>query len=116
MVRNDIIKNLKARFGDKCYLCGAEGVPLSIHHIVPLSEGGDDSLENLRLVCLRCHLETRKGIREFDFVSYLFQLLQLNRQFRNVRTQERFGIGSDFVADLVDEEKINDQWQEIVIE
>jgi 5-methylcytosine-specific restriction endonuclease McrA len=86
MNRNDIIKNLKARFGDKCYLCGTKGVPLSIDHIVPLSEGGDNSLENLRLVCLKCNIKTHEGIREFDFVNYLFQLLKLNRQFRNVRT------------------------------
>jgi len=116
MNRNDIIKNLKARFGDKCYLCGTKGVPLSIDHIVPLSEGGDNSLENLRLVCLKCNIKTHEGIREFDFVNYLFQLLKLNRQFRNVRTEVRFGAGRDFVADLVAEEKIDNQWLKIVIE
>jgi len=116
MARNDIIMNLKARFGDKCCICGAEDVPLSIDHIVPRSEGGDNSLENLRLVCLRCNLQTRRGIRGFEFVSYLLQLLQLNSQFRNVRTQEGFGTGREFIADLVAEERINNQWQEIVIE
>ena len=116
MDRDHILENLKLRFGNRCSLCGAEDVPLHLHHIVPLSEGGEHSLENLRLVCPNCHQETHKGLREFDFVRYLFQLLQLNKQFRNVRTQEGFGAGRDFIADLVAEEKIDGQWQEIVIE
>jgi len=116
MDRNHIHKNLKLRFGDRCHICGAEGVPLQLHHIVPLTRGGGDSLENMRLVCQRCHLETHGGIRGFDFEVYLFRLLQLSKQFRNVRTQVRFGAGRDFTADLAAEEKKGNQWQEVVIE
>lgn len=34
-------------YGDACWLCGGEGAD-TIDHIVPVIDGGDDSLDNLR--------------------------------------------------------------------
>jgi 5-methylcytosine-specific restriction endonuclease McrA len=50
-----------ARDGGRCRLCGAVfGVDLPrteyrCDHVVPLQEGGDNSLGNLRALCRRCH-------------------------------------------------------------
>ena len=38
-----------------------------IEHLVPFSEGGDDSLRNLRAACINCNLEKgSKPLKEFD--------------------------------------------------
>jgi hypothetical protein len=36
-----------AMYGDECWLCGG-GEADTIDHLLPLSEGGDDSIDNLR--------------------------------------------------------------------
>lgn len=36
-----------AHYGDQCWLCGGEGAD-TIDHIIPVIDGGDDSLDNLR--------------------------------------------------------------------
>ena len=48
-----------------CHDCGADNVPLDVHHIVYLSNYGTNRQENLVSVCRPCH-EKIHG-REFDF-------------------------------------------------
>ena len=51
-VKNDIIK-LR---GNICEICEFDlSELLEIHHIVPLKQNGDNSLENLLVVCPTCH-------------------------------------------------------------
>jgi hypothetical protein len=38
----------------QCQECGSVD-DLSVHHILPLSEGGDSTLENLTVLCHHCH-------------------------------------------------------------
>jgi 5-methylcytosine-specific restriction protein A len=45
-----------------CQRCGQEGK--HVDHIVPRKLGGDDSLQNLQLLCVQCNLQ--KGARFFD--------------------------------------------------
>ena len=46
---------VKHRDGHKCTDCGASGVELHVHHIVPLSKGGTNDLDNLATLCSMCH-------------------------------------------------------------
>ena len=47
------------RYKGKCQKCGyddtVDGMPFDIHHILHRSKGGSDDLDNLILVCRRCH-------------------------------------------------------------
>lgn len=50
-IKKDIINNYK-----DCYICGENLTPiLLIHHILPLSEFGDNSSFNLICLCPNCH-------------------------------------------------------------
>ena len=48
---------------DSCELC-RDIRGLEVHHKIPLSIGGDDSLENLIVVCSRCHGTLHNGTRK----------------------------------------------------
>lgn len=52
--RDELMLALIERDGYSCTECGElEG--LTIDHIIPLSKGGSDTLENLQLLCQRCN-------------------------------------------------------------
>ncbi len=56
-------RNLFARDGHRCQYCGWHGPPhqLSIDHVVPRSQGGRTTWENVVCCCMKCN--TRKGGR-----------------------------------------------------
>lgn len=43
------------RDGYRCRKCGSNSRPLQVDHIVSLSHGGTNRLDNLQTLCLRCH-------------------------------------------------------------
>lgn len=49
-----VMRALVARSGNCCECCGGPG-PLDVHHIDPVSEGGENLLANLLLACKVCH-------------------------------------------------------------
>jgi 5-methylcytosine-specific restriction endonuclease McrA len=52
---NQLSEAVKHRDGHKCTDCGASGVELHVHHVVPLSKGGTNDLDNLATLCSMCH-------------------------------------------------------------
>lgn len=48
---------------DRCEQCGERGLTLDIHHIVPIAEGGNNELSNLKLLCPNCHRREHDGMR-----------------------------------------------------
>lgn len=54
--RESLFKELVKNSGKKCHYCiNTEG--LEIHHLLPLSHGGENNIENLVLTCQDCHEE-----------------------------------------------------------
>ena len=59
----DNIKSyIKWRDGYKCAVCGAEHVPLEVHHKKQRKDGGTDMPANLITVCADCHKAYHAGI------------------------------------------------------
>lgn len=52
---------LYERFGGKCIICGFDEV-VEVHHIIPRRVGGDDSPENLILLCPNHHAMADRGM------------------------------------------------------
>lgn len=71
--------------GGKCDNCGSI-LGLQVHHKTPLASGGTNRIENLALLCRRCHMgETEKfakigRLRSFDRVAEKGQTLQITRK------------------------------------
>ena len=54
--------------GGLCEKCGS--IAVDAHHLVKRSQGGDDSAENIRLLCRECHLKAHatnnKSLKEMS--------------------------------------------------
>lgn len=59
-IPDDVRRAVYERDGHACLHCGATE-PLTLDHIVPWSQGGEDAFENLQTLCLRCNAS--KGAR-----------------------------------------------------
>ena len=62
-------ETLKQVYGTRCHICGAEGV--EYHHIIPLSWGGTNDINNFLALCHEHHLmvhgvRNQKGFRRGD--------------------------------------------------
>jgi 5-methylcytosine-specific restriction endonuclease McrA len=56
---------LCAHYGNRCLMCGARDVRLSIDHVIAVSHGGASSIDNIQPLCLPCN--RRKQNRDIDF-------------------------------------------------
>ncbi|MFW6184145.1 MAG: HNH endonuclease [Chloroflexota bacterium] len=61
--QSSVKKKVIRRRGNRCENCGASGRDrqLHLHHVTPVSEGGETSADNTKLVCFDCHLQVEHG-------------------------------------------------------
>ncbi len=61
--------------GGRCELCGQRLSPenMSLDHIVPLSMGGEDSMENLQAACFACNQFKSNNLPE-DFMDRIIKI------------------------------------------
>lgn len=52
------------KYGNTC-LCCAKQKPLTIDHVIPVSKGGANTIDNLQPLCMTCNL--RKGTKSTDY-------------------------------------------------
>ena len=60
-INNSLRFEIFKRDSFKCVICGKNpanniNIELEIDHIIPITKGGDNSLENLRTVCNKCNI------------------------------------------------------------
>jgi 5-methylcytosine-specific restriction endonuclease McrA len=55
---------LKAKYCNRCLCCG-EVKPLTVDHVVPLSKGGSNLIENIQPLCKPCN--SAKGTQIIDY-------------------------------------------------
>lgn len=60
-------ESLKRLYGNKCLCCEKKEpeIRLTVDHVIPLSRGGDDSIENVQPLCLHCNL--KKSTKSISF-------------------------------------------------
>ncbi len=52
------------RYDNRCLCCG-EQKPLTVDHVIPLSKGGTNTIDNIQPLCLSCN--SSKGAKEIDY-------------------------------------------------
>lgn len=52
---------VRERDGNRCVWCGEFTEDGQVHHVIPVSRGGADAMENLALLCRECHSGAHKG-------------------------------------------------------
>ena len=75
---NDIRKMFLDSYGKGCKYCDKQLKlnTIACDHIIPLSKGGDSTVENLQLICRSCN--ARKGpLDESDFAILIQLILDL---------------------------------------
>lgn len=62
-------ENLRKQYGNVCLMCGKSEpqIKLTEDHIIPLSKGGSDFIENIQPLCLSCNV--RKHTKVINFGS-----------------------------------------------
>ena len=64
-IPNATLRTVFARAGNCCERCGSRSALLEVHHVKPVSEGGGNKVEDLRLYCRACHsLHHQRDIEE----------------------------------------------------
>lgn len=81
--RPEVRRFALARANGHCEYCGAEGflmqgrlVYLETHHVVPLHEGGGDTVKNVAVLCPNHHREAHHGIRKSEMRQILLSKLR----------------------------------------
>ena len=67
--RGKITRELRRYREAKCPYCGTGGV-LGVDHIIPISRGGDNSWDNLQLICVSCNSQKRDKTHS-EYVAWL---------------------------------------------
>jgi len=76
-VRGDVRPSIRWKILKKdnfrCVLCGSDATDRKLHidHIIPVSEGGNSRMKNLRVLCASCNLgrNTDLNLNNVDFAS-----------------------------------------------
>jgi hypothetical protein len=89
---SQVLQALVARSAGCCECCSQRGL-LHIHHIRPLSRGGTNELENLRLLCSNCH--SREHDQDFKPGSPWERARDRRRRRRNLAGRQARARGSD---------------------
>lgn len=87
-VEKELRKKVLERDNFCCKLCfqNSQTKKMQVHHIVPLSDGGDDTISNLIVLCSRCHTDVHKeGYRYYvsTFKSYTEKMEKVGCSERN---------------------------------
>lgn len=117
-VRVAIRRKLLEKYDHACAVCGVKDdvVPLELAHLVPTYAGGESSEDNLAILCPNCHRTFDRQPREYEFVSFLAELLKNHPNFSDIQQEILLGHEIRYRADLLVNRRLNDTKEVLLIE
>ncbi|MDO8370195.1 MAG: HNH endonuclease [Candidatus Nitrotoga sp.] len=111
-------QKLLEKYDHACVACGVKDdvVPLELAHLVPISSGGESSEDNLTILCPNCHRTFDRQPREYEFVSFLAELLKYHPNFSDVQQETLLGRETRYRADILVNRQVKDGKEVLLIE
>lgn len=89
-----LLKALQQEVNSSCPFCNEENVnTFEFHHIIALSKGGTDEIDNLILVCCNCHSKIERG--DIGILDVLKKKLTLTSNKKKLKVKKREGSTSN---------------------
>lgn len=66
-IAQSVKKEVRAKYKNKCAHCGSKE-NLQLHHKEHFSKGGQNTVDNLILLCVTCHAEQHKGETAYNLI------------------------------------------------
>lgn len=98
--------------------CGIrnEEVPLELAHVIPLAHGGDNSKDNYILLCPNCHRAYDREPPEYEFVSFLAELLKHHPDYSDILPETLLGDKTRYRVDLITQRHNDNNIEKLLIE
>lgn len=111
-------QRLLEKYDYACAACGVknEGILLELAHIVPISLGGETAEKNLTILCPNCNRSFDRQPREYEFVSFLVELLKLHPNYIEVEQETLLGRETRYRADIITKRKVRNTREALLIE
>ena len=118
LIQNSTRQKIKEKFNNKCAICGTSGTKTKLHvsYIVPYSLGGECVEDNLLLLCPNCHAQMASGPKEFEYVRFLYELLNSSGKFSSIEMESLLGSDRRARADLLAKTKSRHKPNTLIIE
>lgn len=58
-------EDLKAKFEGRCACCGESDLPLTMDHVIPLAQNGEDIIDNIQPLCNPCNAQKGDTIKDY---------------------------------------------------
>lgn len=113
-----IKRKLLEKYNHACAVCGVKDdvVPLEFAHLVPIYAGGESSEDNLTILCPNCHRTFDRQPREYEFSSFLSELLKSHHNFSDIQQDVLLGRATRYRIDLLVNRQLNDTKEILLIE
>jgi hypothetical protein len=109
---------LLQKFGNACAICGVtdDVTPLNLIHLPHVSSSGLTTEENFIILCSNCHHTFDQQPKEYEFVSFLAEILNLHPDFSKVQQEVLLGSKIRYRADIIVNRQNNGRTNNLLIE
>ncbi|MBR9682558.1 MAG: HNH endonuclease, partial [Candidatus Aenigmarchaeota archaeon] len=73
-------RECRKRDNFRCRRCEEYNTKLDVHHIIPYKKVRRNDLENLILLCCRCHKRVESNYEKYGMTNYIRKMLEENRK------------------------------------
>jgi hypothetical protein len=111
-------EKLLEKHGHACAICGVKNaeVPLELAHLIPVSQGGETTEDNLTILCPNCYRTLDSQPRELEFINFLADVLQRHPLYHDVTQGAILGRETRFRAGILAKCEVGNQRETLLIE